>query len=187
MGSTATAAAISSPMQSLRNYSLGAFFLLVVSLASAAEQIAARAFWAGDPDGLRYDGPLEKLVTMDVVVQLKNVSQTPLTVFLKKQKPFFAEKTGAGMSGAIIVYRVSHETGIGGVFIKPSIVELMPVELARGEVTEFRFSIRIPAGVRLDQISFQYEIDLYLANRFSAWAGRASCAIQRQTMHIPEW
>ncbi|HTZ22247.1 MAG TPA: hypothetical protein VMC06_15295 [Opitutaceae bacterium] len=162
------------------------YFLIAVLLRATSQggEIQARAFWAGEPFGVRYDEPLPKAINIDVIVQFRNVGDADETLlFRKAPKDLIPMIEKEEIVGGLIYYRVSYDTVLGGGDRIPSIIELSPVRLGPGEMTEFRFSIRIDAKVPLNRVEFRYEVDPRFAKRFSGWSGAVETMVQRQAMN----
>ena len=161
------------------------YFLIAVLLRATSQggEIQVRAFWAGEPFGVRYDEPLTSAINVDVIVQFRNAGDGDETLLFRKAPKNLLPMLDKGeIVGGLIYYRVSYDTVLGGGERIPSIIELSPVRLAPGEMTEFRFPIRIDAIVPLNRVELRYEVDPRFAKRFSGWSGAVETMVQRQTM-----
>jgi len=130
----------------MRKLILITYFLIAVLLRATSHggEIQVRAFWAGEPFGVRYDEPLTTAINVDVIVQFRNGGDGEETLLFRKGAQDLLPTLEHGkLDGGMIWYNVSYGTVLRGGKRIPSIVELSPVRLGPGEMTEFRFSITI--------------------------------------------
>jgi hypothetical protein len=160
-------------------------FLALVPAVAFCGELKARAFWSVGPEIQRYDVPLTEPAKVTVIVQLRNIGKDSQRVFCKMVEPFFGQ-TGVreGLARGIIVYRVNFDSGLGGVRVIPPMSEVRAVDLSPGEVTEFRFAVRLGPGSDLRGITLKYEVMEEFGRRFAGWFGALDIPVQLQTMNM---
>lgn len=154
---------------------------------TAINTIQLRAYYkwidAGELTSEQFFGPGDQKLMLYVV--FKNVGDSTVTI-PTDFKTFGAGKGKSrdGKETLGITSGIVKSSTVSGEWNIPSIADMAPVELRKGEATQVRILAKVVEKPRdVDQITVTYSIDKRVADRFGLWSG----TLRATALEIRDW
>lgn len=147
---------------------LALFVAILISSDVVGADLRLRAFWTADSVF-----PTNEPALVRIIVQIENISDQPVKIITQPTSIGYATHPGAAADPVgVVSLRTFYKRAAGSSrFSVPSEVELKPVLLAPGELSQFIVAVTILRGIAATDISVEYSVESGLARRFGAWSG----------------